>query len=336
MPMVRSSERSFARWTCLAAVAGSLMLLAACSDSSSRRSWTPWFDAVGGSSANDVYAVGSETILHYDGRSWTFEHSRTRGFLNGVWAASRNNVYVVWSSGDGGRTGEVLHFDGRAWRTVASAPAALQSVWGSSGSDVYAVGRQGTILHYDGNTWSALSTGRGEWLDGIWGSSAQDVFVAGAQDSILHYDGARWTRQYTGALSLALWGSSSQDVFAVGGSSITHYDGVRWSPQASGTTNNLFGVWGSSPNDVFAVGVQGTILHYDGVRWSPQASGTTKHLYGIWGTSKYNVFAVGQEVILLYDGTGWRQPATVNQLNEVLQGPGSVLRLTAPSPPAAP
>lgn len=331
MPMVvRFSERSFARWSCLAAVAGSLMLLVACSDSSFPTLGTPWSEAVGGSSANDVYAVGSETIWHYDGRSWMPARSGTGGFLNGVWAASRSNVYVVWSSGDGGLTGEVLHFNGRAWRTVASAPAALQSVWGSSGSDVYAVGRQGTILHYDGSTWSALSTGRYEWLQGIWGSSSQDVFVAGAQDSILHYDGARWTRQYTGAPSLALWGNSSQDVFAVGGSSITHYDGVRWSPQASSTTNNLFGVWGSSPNDVFAVGVKGTILHYDGTGWSAQVSGTTQTLFGIWGSSTYDVFAVGVNVILRYDGTRWSPPSNVNPSNEVLRGPGSLLGPTAP------
>jgi len=337
MPMaVRFSARSFARWTCVAAVAGSLTLLASCSDSSYPSFWTPWFAAVGGSSTNDVYAVGSETIWHYDGRSWMPEHSYGGGFLNGVWAASRNDVYVVWSSGDGGRTGEVLHFDGRDWRRVASAPAALQSVWGTSGSDVYAVGRQETILHYDGSAWSTYSTGRREWLEGIWGSSSHDVFVAGLLDSILHYDGARWTRQYTGAPSLGLWGSSSQDVFAVGGSSITHYDGVRWSPQASGTTNNLFAVWGSSAHDVFAVGANGTILHYDGTGWSAQASGTTSHLWGVWGSSAYDVFAVGQNVILRYDGTRWSPPASVSRSNEVPRGPGSLLRPTASSPSAAP
>ena len=325
MPLVRSPERSVVRWTCLAAAAGSLMLLASCSDSSAPASSNPWFEAVGGSSADDVYAVGSRGIWHYDGRSWMLARGEARGFLNGVWAASRNDAYVVWSSGDGGRTGEVRHFDGHVWKNVASAPTALQSVWGTSGSDVYAVGREGTILHFDGTAWSALSTGRGEWLEGIWGSSPQDVFVAGG-DSILHYDGAHWTRQYTSTPSLAVWGSSGHDVFAVGGTNITHYDGATWSAQASGATGNLFGVWGSAPNDVFAVGLNGTILHYDGTSWTPQESGTTQHLYDIWGSSKNDVFAVGANGILQhYDGARWRPRADPS--NERLP---ALSRLTAP------
>lgn len=334
--VVRAAARSFACWICLATVAGSLMLLAGCSDSFDPRYSNPWFAAVGGSSANDVYAIGSSRIWHYDGRRWAVEGDVSAPFLNGVWAPAGDDAYLAWSSPDGGLAGKVYHFDGRAWSVVASAPAALQSVWGTSGRDVYAVGRRGTILHYDGGAWSTYSTGRGEWLEGVWGSSPQDVFVAGADDSILHYDGARWTRQYTGAQSRALWGTSSHDVFAVGGPGITHYDGVSWSPQASGTTNNLFGIWGSAPNDVFAVGANGTILHYDGTGWSAQVSGTTGHLWGVWGSSKHDVFAVGQEVILRYDGTRWSPPVVVHPSTSAQSRPGSMRRLTAPSPRATP
>ena len=35
----------------------------------------------------------------------------------------------------------------------------FESVWGSSGSDVFAVGGIGTILHYDGKAWSDMSSG---------------------------------------------------------------------------------------------------------------------------------------------------------------------------------
>jgi hypothetical protein len=36
------------------------------------------------------------------------------------------------------------------WQTPFPAGSHLQSVWGSSGSDVFAVGEWGTIVHYDG------------------------------------------------------------------------------------------------------------------------------------------------------------------------------------------
>jgi hypothetical protein len=35
----------------------------------------------------------------------------------------------------------------------------VECVWGSSGSDVFAVGDKGTILHYDGSAWSAMDDG---------------------------------------------------------------------------------------------------------------------------------------------------------------------------------
>src|SRR5215471_7059732 len=220
---MRFSEKSLARRACLAAAMGAVMLLAACSETPSPALVNPFFVAVGGSSTSDAYAVGGETVMHYDGRSWLPVRTGSGGFLNGIWAPSKSSIYCPWSSGDGGLTGQIFHFDGRAWKSIASAPAALQSVWGSSESDIFVVGRQGTILHFDGTTWSSYSTGRYEWLEGIWGSSPRDVFVAGPSDSVLHYDGAIWTRQYTGTLALALWGSSSGDVFAVGGYTITHY-----------------------------------------------------------------------------------------------------------------
>jgi hypothetical protein len=104
-------------------------------------------------------------------------------------------------------------------------------VWGSSGTDVFAVGQDaatneiGGILHYDGNSWSEMT---------IPGSGA------------LH----------------SVWGSSGSDVFAVGPSGrILHYDGTSWSEMTSPTSESLEGVWGSSSSDVFAVGFGGTIFH---------------------------------------------------------------------------
>jgi hypothetical protein len=60
----------------------------------------------------------------------------------------------------------------------------LSGVWGSSGSDVYAVGY--TILHYDGRAWSSICSGI-PLLGGVWGSSGSDVFAVGPGGTILHY-----------------------------------------------------------------------------------------------------------------------------------------------------
>ncbi|MFC2009669.1 hypothetical protein ACFLT3_01935, partial [Chloroflexota bacterium] len=125
--------------------------------------------------------------------------------------------------------------------------------------------------------WSSMSIGTGKWLNGIWGSSSSDVFAVGYEGTILHYDGSEWSEMSSGTTEhlQAVWGSSSSDVFAVGyEGTILHYDGSSWSAMTSGTTRALKAVWGSSPSDVFAVGgtfwdtaninFLGTILNYTG------------------------------------------------------------------------
>ena len=37
----------------------------------------------------------------------------------------------------------------------------LNAMWGSSGSDIFAVGAQGCILHYDGSTWTTWTLPEG-------------------------------------------------------------------------------------------------------------------------------------------------------------------------------
>jgi hypothetical protein len=160
----------------------------------------------------------------------------------------------------------------------------LWGIWGSSGSDVFAVGWSGNILHYDGTTWSSMSKGTHDGFNAVWGSSGSDVFVVGATAGgyALHYDGNSWSAcpiEVRGYLN-AIWGSSASDIFAAGYTwtdaydyfgTILHYDGTSWSPMSIDvTTYNLRGIWGSSRTDVFAVGnpgdsmTDGIILHYSG------------------------------------------------------------------------
>jgi len=73
------------------------------------------------------------------------------------------------------------------------------------------------ILHYDGNSWSEMSSGTTSWLNDVWGSSASDVFAVG-DTTILHYDGNGWSEisSRTAMFLCDIWGSSASDIFAVG------------------------------------------------------------------------------------------------------------------------
>jgi hypothetical protein len=160
---------------------------------------------ISGSSSQDVYAVGSfdasadlrrrlslsapgarflseGLILHYDGTGWReVQPVAANVAYSGVWASGPNDVFVVGTIDD---RGIILHFDGNAWQEMPAPPTGpVLDVWGTSGSDVYAVGA-GTLLHYDGQSWTE-SLAATQRLSGVWGSSPTDVFAVGSGGMIL-------------------------------------------------------------------------------------------------------------------------------------------------------
>jgi len=60
-------------------------------------------------------------------------------------------------------------------------PDGLADVWGSSSTDVYAVGGDG-ILHYDGSQWTKVFQ---EGAEEVFGLSATDVYVVDGNGSVL-------------------------------------------------------------------------------------------------------------------------------------------------------
>jgi hypothetical protein len=95
-------------------------------------------------------------------------------------------------------------------------------MWGSSPTDVYAVGDG--ILHYDGAAWSEVYSGDRE-LRGVWGSSSSDIYVVGDFGTILHFDGEAWSPMDSGTHNnfTAVAGDSAGNVFAVGGGTILYH-----------------------------------------------------------------------------------------------------------------
>ena len=236
------------------------------------------------------------------------------------------------------------------WSPITSGTTqTLYGIWGSSESDVFAVGNSGTILHYDGSVWAPMTSGTTTQLNGIWGSSGSDVFAVGNSGTILHYDGSVWSSMTSGTTQAlrGIWGSSGSDVFAGGGRTILHYSGpplITWSSSSIPTQcvqihdvpavwvcPSVNAIWGSSPTDVFAVGDYENINHFNGITWYAQdyePLGPWTWLYGIWGSSGNNVFAVGYGVInnvYHYDGSVWSPmtSGTLTQLNGIWGSSGS-------------
>jgi hypothetical protein len=96
----------------------------------------------------------------------------------------------------------------------------LRDIWGSSSSDVFAVGAEGTILHYNGNSWKSMDDNSTNGYYCIWGSSPSDVYaVTELLGVIYHYNGRGWSndqRVTLRATLLCIWGSSANDIFTGG------------------------------------------------------------------------------------------------------------------------
>ncbi|QTA83005.1 CalX-like domain-containing protein [Desulfonema limicola] len=184
----------------------------------------------------------------------------------------------------------------------------LRDIWGSSGSDVFAVGDRGLIMHFDGIEWKQMASSTEKNLEGIWGSSGSDVFAAGSNGTILHYNGISWRQMDARTQNdlTKIWGSSGANVFVSGDKgTILHYDGTGWVPMITNNNKNIYNLWGISDADVFAVGGNGAILHYNGSQWFPMDSGTAMNIFSIWGTTGSDILAAGINTLLHYNGRNW-------------------------------
>lgn len=219
--------------------------------------WNLW-----GTSGSDIWGVATHnTLVHYDGTSWSRSIPDPSTHFYGVWGSSPDDVFAVGE--------RVWHFDGSGWAEmefprmdVYSSPRRIMEVWGTSGTNVFGVGWAG-FYHYDGTAWTRMVTpydvdppGRHP-LASVTGTSSTDVFAADTWGNIFHYDGTDWSLSYDGgepgsghgAALIDIHAASPTAVYAVGhGGLILHFDGSTWSRTESGTSVNLQRVWAPEPH----------------------------------------------------------------------------------------
>jgi len=113
--------------------------------------------AVHGRAANDVYAVGVGTVLHFTGAGWAEVYDAGATVLESVWVAPDGVVYV------GGANCTLLSNAGGAWQAISPAPpchdatSRIVGVYATSAADIYAsdLGPPGSQLrHFDGTEWT--------------------------------------------------------------------------------------------------------------------------------------------------------------------------------------
>jgi hypothetical protein len=216
------------------------------------------------------------------------------------------------------------------WRMVHQGlPGALLSVWGTSSTDVWAVGGDAldgtgpTVIHFDGESWSRHPTpqlqGNLWWVFGFDGGP---IYMGGEGGVILRYEPA--TDQYTlldtpGTDTVfGIWGASPDDVWAVGGASDAtggfawRLSGDTWMPEPSlpvdvPTNAAIWKMYGTSSSDAWLVGSNGVALHWDGASLQQGDTGVGTSLFTVHA-SEGRYVAVGgtaSGIIVEYEDGAW-------------------------------
>ena len=257
--------------------------------------------------------------------------------LNGVAVLSSCNAWAVGSShagmGTGGAQTLILHWNGAAWKQVASPdPADLENILTGvaalSATNIWAVGFTSTtgsaehtlILHWNGTVWQQVASPSpspaGNFLQGVAATSASNAWAVG-----WYFSGNRGTNIL-----------------------IEHWNGTAWRRVTSPSVADGFiaGVAATSASNAWAAGGgqfggSAFILHWNGTAWRrvalpiPDKGGL---LTGVAATSARNAWAVGSSfltnsarpihtLILHWNGTTWQRVKSPNprpRFNNFLQG----------------
>jgi hypothetical protein len=99
---------------------------------------------VWGSGPKDVYAVGGNIVMHYDGSSWRTILSQFRCGLVDISGTGPQHIFVLSLCGD------VLFYDGKSWVSLPSPTTnELHRLWVSPRGELFVAGDGGAMLRLE-------------------------------------------------------------------------------------------------------------------------------------------------------------------------------------------
>lgn len=140
-----------------------------------------YLDDIWGLSSEDIWIVGSETILHWDGTDLVQYENSPAINLEEVWGSSSEDVWIVTHDG------KILHWDGIVWSEKydlgTSDEVELRGVWGFGQDDIWAVGSH--IVRFNDDEYTIEGEGCGGILESVWGTDSENLWVVGEEATVL-------------------------------------------------------------------------------------------------------------------------------------------------------
>ncbi|HSW53547.1 MAG TPA: hypothetical protein VLH59_00540 [Ignavibacteriaceae bacterium] len=263
-------------------------------------SWT--FGTIGSSTLydvaiineNNIWAVGEILVadtsingyttynaVHWDGSQWELKRILYQGgfwVIRTIFAFSENDI---WFSA-------FVRYDGQNLIELPIPPIligwSINKIWGSSSSDLYAVGNGGNIAFYNGSKWTKIVSGTDLNINDIWGgynektneweilavasnvNTSTDrtlIKINNITSQIISSSPIQWSLR-------TVWFMPSRQYF-VAGSGIYEKHNLKENEWLNNpldiTTFYTNRIRGNEINDVVGIGAFGDFVHFNGTGW---------------------------------------------------------------------
>ncbi len=276
---------------------------------------------------NNVYIVGHNDgafgkMYHYDGKKWQpVDLAFGISSLGSIYGFGPNNIWAVGHSSDYNPnpppnylfSSKIIQYDGVKWKEHSMSDGGmLQTVWGSSPTDIWA-GGVNTLLHYDGVRWTKQQMNpRDDGYYHIHGLSSNEIYLLGIRtlDSLnpwqryhvlMRYNGFSWSvidsvsvMSYSYPFGVAGLGSISGTMYSLAWG-VYSFRGGSWKQELT-TNSPLQCLYAYSSTNVFVVGQNSLIYHYDGQTWQQLMNIVDEGWWftGVWNSEK-EAFIVGHD-----------------------------------------
>jgi len=261
---------------------------------------------------NNIWAVGEiymndslgnpdptfYNVVHWDGNTWELKRILYQG---GIWTIK--TIYA-FNESDIWFSGYMRYYNGNFIELTI--PIILQGwsinkLWGTSSSDLYAVGNNGNIAHYQNGGWTKIESGTSIDFQDIWGADNKNgnfiKYIAADNHMLkLYEDNKVESVNFTqNMILLSIWGKTPYLLYTAGNGTVL-YKNYEWETLNNSSVNHMYRVRGQEYNDVFGISSPGNIInHFNGYSWSSIETESENKYWSI-SVSGNTIVAVGYKL----------------------------------------